>query len=946
MATERILGRADELAVIERFLDSIPDGPARLLAVTGPAGIGKSTLWNAARAAARSRTGLTLLRARATSAERDLAYGALADILGPIVETGRDALPPPQRDALDGVVLLAARPGGIADPRTIGTAVLGLLRRAALERPVAIFIDDLPWVDAASAAALEFALRRMDAEPIGIIATIRTGESAPRPTLPDAVSSDRRLEVALGAVSLAVLHHLVLERAGAILSRPQLIRLEAASGGNPLLALEMAAELQRRGRWPLPGEPLPIPADTAALIGDRITRLAVPARELLFVAAAMARPTVEYLRAAIGSGADEALEQAVNAGLIDTTARGEVRLIHPLMAAAATDGIGLARRRRLQRRLAYVATSVEDRGRHVALAAAEPSERDASDVAAAATSARQRGAVAAAAAWAEVAADLTPAATPGIAAGRRLLAARWHSEIGATEAALILLDAVVGGLPAGDDRAQALLLRAQIDGWQNGPRAAAQGAERALADAVEPDLRARLLLRIAVDLADLEPERAQQAVETALTELAQDPAADPDLLACALLQRAMLEVDMGRQADAATVARAAALLADAPRAGVNGVVPPESLRAHGLLAEWAAEHDDLETARELTARNLQRDLDQGHDRPAPINLADLTFFDIWLGDQREAEDHARLAAELANQTGASPQGRMAAASAAAVVAAHRGDHAAARAVIEEGLALSADLGDWQAMRLRATLGFVQLADGDHQGAATTLGSIVDDASAADRRSMVRNRLGGDLVEAAVAIGDWDRAVAAIETLDAAARTTRRPWVTVMAARGRALLHAADGELDAAQAAITEALDAATALPMPFERARTELIAGRIARRRKQRRLAGEHLDRARATFMQVGAGAWVTIAEAEVARLGRRTAQIDALTETEDHVARLAASGMTNREVAEAAFLTAKSVEGVLSRVYSKLGIRSRAELGAWMASAASSSERDSPVSD
>ena len=157
---------------------------------------------------------------------------------------------------------------------------------------------------------------------------------------------------------------------------------------------------------------------------------------------------------------------------------------------------------------------------------------------------------------------------------------------------------------------------------------------------------------------------------------------------------------------------------------------------------------------------------------------------------------------------------------------------------------------------------------------------------------------------------------------------------------------ARGDLEAADAKAGAALEAATGLGMPVEHARTQLIAGRIARRRKDRRRAGELLDAAAATFERVGAGAWLAIARAEAARLGRRVLDDpDALTETEDRVARLAASGRTNREVGEAVFLTPKSVEGVLSRVYQKLGIRSRAELGAWLAASSASSDRDSPIS-
>ena len=180
---------------------------------------------------------------------------------------------------------------------------------------------------------------------------------------------------------------------------------------------------------------------------------------------------------------------------------------------------------------------------------------------------------------------------------------------------------------------------------------------------------------------------------------------------------------------------------------------------------------------------------------------------------------------------------------------------------------------------------------------------------------------------------WTARGVVVDALQTSARQVPRPWVLTNAARGRALLRAADGDLDAAVTAVAEALREAALLPMPFERARTELIAGRIARRRKSKREAMSHLDRARAIFDELGARAWIEITDAELARMGRRAASSDTLTETETVVARLAARGLTNRQVGEAAFLTPKSVEGVLARAYGKLGIRSRAELGAWLRS-------------
>ena len=445
-------------------------------------------------------------------------------------------------------------------------------------------------------------------------------------------------------------------------------------------------------------------------------------------------------------------------------------------------------------------------------------------------------------------------------------------------------------------------------------------------------------MRIAFEIDAVGSPRAIAATDAAIAELvgrqedsdAARPAVaadgagggDPDLLACALLQRESLRLTAGIGIDRDATARAIALLGPEPRRTPDGDELPESLRAHALVAEGMIDLDDLAGGRRLQERELERNVAHGLDRALPIVTSELALTALWMGTWDDADRYANDALTFAAQAGATAQGRGAAMAVRAAVDAYRGDLDAAASVARDGVDLAASSGDWVRDRHETVLGFVALTRGDPATANDVLGRLYDRLHAIGDREMVVHRFVGDLIDAAAACGDLSRVRMVVLGLGASVRTVPRPWVMTMEARGRAVLAAAEGDLNAAMEAIDTALGHATTLPMPFEVARTELTAGLIARRRKERRRATEALGRARVTFERLGAARWVEIVDAELARTGRRTGATDELTETEDRVARLAASGLTNREVGEAAFLTPKSVEGVLARVYGKLGYR------------------------
>ena len=960
-----LLGRTDESGRIDAAL-AAADGPVAVCLV-GEAGIGKSAIWSAAVARARKRGDQTILTARATETERGLGHVVLADLLAPVVEPLLLRLPRPQAQALAAALLLDAAGGDhgtppdadpdaaivvTAEPRTVGTAVHAVLLALSEARPVLLAIDDLPWTDPASVAALGFAIRRLfdSGARIAILATARNGAGEAGPPSIPGVEPASVTTIEVGPVSLGVLHRLVLDRTGIVPTRPQLVRLEAASAGNPLLAIEIGRALARVGRWPLPGEPLPVPADIGRLVADRIGQLGPSDRDLLFIAATTSDPTVEGL--AVWSDLEAAtvaasIGRAVDAGLLDPSSRAtgdrsdRVSFAHPLYAAAAEAGLPAERQRAIHAVLAERSAGAEDRGRHAALAGDAPDAVAAQRIEDAAVSASRRGAPMLAGEWAAIAADRTPADDGADAARRRLLAARWLGDAGEVARARAFADRAIGELPPGDARAAGLELAAQMAGWVDGPSAVIPLASAALADARDPVLRARILLRLANEADHLGPVEALGYAEHAIAVLrdAEQPA-DPDLLACALLQAAALRFEAGLGDDAASVEEARRLLHRTADDDAAAAYLGERLRALQQLWVWDADHDRYAAALAGATLELERARAHGLDRPLPILEAEAALLAAWLGDLPLARRHAEDAAEAAALSD-HPQARSAGLSAVAFVALLAGALDRATSLSREGMA---SLPQWGFLleRHRATLGGAALARGDAVEATAILGALLDEELARGRREGVQARFAGDLAEAAVAAGDLDRAAAVLDLLDESLRLTPRPWLRVMAPRARALLFAARGDLEAADAAARDALAAAADLEMPMELGRTALIAGRIARRRKERRRAGTLLGEAIAIFERVGARAWLAIAEAETARLGRHAvADPDALTETEDRVARLAASGHTNREVADAVFLTAKSVEGVLARVYAKLGIRSRAELGAWLAS----SDRESPVS-
>ena len=385
-----VVGRDVELARVRRFLESVVLEPGALV-VDGEAGIGKTTVWAAAIGEAESR-GVRVLPARAAETEVQLSYASLADLVGAHFEETRSALPPIQQRAL-AAALLRAESDEPFQPRTIATAFVGMLASLAEAAVVLVAVDDVQWLDPASAGALSFAARRLPGG-VGLLLTRRGDPAEPLPLgLERAVPEGRLERLTPGPLSLAALHHLIRDRLGSAPPRPALARLADASGGNPFLALEIARALGADWSVLAGGAPLPVPRDLQAIARERVDGLSARGRYASLVAAAVSRPTRELILKAVApeDDAGTGLLEAEEAGVLVTEA-GRLRFTHPLLASALYGSATPERRRRLHEGLAAIVSDPEEQARHLALSTTEADERVAGQLEEAAGRAAKRGA--------------------------------------------------------------------------------------------------------------------------------------------------------------------------------------------------------------------------------------------------------------------------------------------------------------------------------------------------------------------------------------------------------------------------------------------------------------------------------------------------------------------------------------------------------------------------
>ena len=911
-----IVGREAELAALRRFVSDAADGPASLT-LAGEAGIGKTAIWTQARLEAEA-AGIWVLNCRCSPSDAALSFAGLGDLFDGLDPSELAALPAVQQDALSAALLISGDSDREPGSRVVGVAVLGMFRALTRSGPLLLAVDDVQWLDAGSRSVLSFALRRLDHEPVRLITSCRTG--AHGDITPDLGLTGERLMV--GPVSIGVMQRIIQAKLGHTLARPTLTRLHRATGGNPMMCLEMARALRRRGTEPSSSDPLPIPADFRVLVTERLRGFAPQTREVLLMTAALAQPTVTAVAAAVGNAAAAArcLEEAVVAGVLEVDGE-RVRFTHPLIASIPYADLSVAARRALHERLATTVTDPEEHARHAALASDDPSSIVAAALDSAVRHARRRGSIDAAAELAQLALSRTPASDADDLLRRTVDAARYLFLLGDPARARALLTVCLNATPPGPARVDALLLAASIASWENGDAAVARWCEQALTEAGEDTL---LLARSHATFAETSPSRADVDLfhaEAAVDLLETMTAPPAGLLANALTNVAMHRFRLGRGLAVSTLERAVALQAEADPI-------PVSDRAGLGLGMYLKVVDRFEESRAWLAIMRTCAVDEGDDSALPITLGHLAALECWAGEYDLAVALAREGREHAERMGIrAPMP----ASVHVLALAHQGHVEEARVLGERDLVADESAGFISAVALDLrSLGTAELMAGDVPAAADhLLRALFISSEEIGINEPALLRLHPDAVVALVALERFEEAEELTQQLDVATEANHHPWSTVMAARCHSLLKAASGEPAVALELLERAVVGHQRLPMPFEEARTRLLLGSLLRRTGRRTDARHELVIARAMFLRLGTPIQEREASAELASIGGRRRLENELTPVEQRIAALVAVGQTNREVATAMFTSVRTVESHLGRIYRKLGIRSRTELAA-----------------
>lgn len=893
-----VVGREHELERLAEFVAGVAS--ENVLVIDGEPGIGKTTLWEGALGLA-SRRDVRVLRARPTTAETALPFATLTDLLEPVEDDVWAELPAPQRGAL-AVALLRARPGDAPpDAAAVSRAVLNALRSLARDRPLVVAVDDVHWVDRASRESLAFAARRLLDADVRFLLARRPG---PATAVEAAAPRAAVQRVVLEGLSLGAVRRMLATRLGLTLSRRVLRQVFDATLGNPLFALELGRMLAARGPLTI-GEELMLPDSLEDVLGVRAAASPSARRALLCVALGAAATATE-VEDVVGM---DAVEEACDDGLLIVEG-DRARPSHPLLAAAVLKRAGRRERRELHRALADAVSEPERRARHLALAHGRADAGLAATIADGAAAAAARGATEQAVELAEHALRLTPAARAERA--ERVIELAEYL-LRAVEVARVrtLLEHELPSLPAGARRARGHLLLARVPQSQEEYD---HHLTRCIAESADaPEIRASALAEQALDAAVSWVERlgdAERQAQEARRLVSSGPAAVQAVQALAWVRilRGLPIADL-----------AEGLAANDERPDLfHSLSRVEGIRLgfRGLV------HD----ARAVFARELALAEQHGDDNARAALHHQLCELELRAGRCAVA---LRLADDVDAGEGLVRVGvRSHVTRVRAVAAAVRGDAVDAERWSAETLALVVGQ-RWDVLEVARARGIGALAAREPGRAVELLLTVwqhtvsegIDDPGAFP--------VAPDLVEASLEVGDVALAQSVVRRLATLAEHQEHPWGLATARRCRALVQLAQGGgLDEASAELVDAASAYERLGLAFDGARTLLALGRHARRGRKWAVARSALAEAAAAFEELGCAGWAEQAQAELGRVGgRRPRDAGGLTPTEGRVAEHAASGLSNKEIAQALFVTVHTVEAHLSQAYRKLGVRSRAQL-------------------
>jgi DNA-binding CsgD family transcriptional regulator len=909
-----LLGREREQTVLGGLLQDAREGRSAVLAIAGEPGIGKSALLAFAHEQAH---GMNVLRARGVQSEAHIPFAGLFEVLRPALGC-MDQIPAPQAAALESA--LALRPAAAGQDRfAIGAGTLSLLAAYTELAPVAVLLDDVHWLDGSSADALLFAIRRLVADPVAVVLTVREGE----PSLLDGSGLETLHLTGLDPASAAEL----LRQAGEPVSDELASRLQSETAGNPLALLELA-----RDRSWLDSVPLDAPLGTGTSVADayvqRFRSLPQRARDVLVLAAASdsgEMPALARAAASLGLDIDDLV--AAEAVALITVRDARVEFRHPLVRSAVYGDAPAAQRRAAHRSLADALpdSEADQRAWHLALAAFGPDDVAASALEQAGLRARSRSAY-------EVSSR---------AFERGALLASQEAERGW----LLYAAADAAWLGGHADRAEVLLSRARKDAAGDDLLVSVEQLRGHIATRRGPVGEAQQILLAAAELAARsDPERAVVMLAEAANAsfYAGDTAT---MLQAASRAAALVPPDASnRTIFFASIAQGTALIfagegakgAGAIREAVERLQRSDELRDDPRLLAWAAMGPlwlrEADTGQELTGRALATARRQSAVGVLPFLLTHVAIEQVAAtGRWAEAQAGFHEAIDLARETGqrtdlASGLARL------GWLEAWQGRSDQSRAHATEALAMSRELGlVVSEVWALAALGDLEAGLGRPEAAVTRF----EDQLAVLRSHEILDvdiSPEPELVDLYLRLGRGQEAAEAAEAFERGATTKAQPWALARAARCRGLL-AAEDDFDHH---FSTALVLHEQTPDAFETARTRLIYGSRLRRGRHRILAREQLRAALDTFERLGAVPWSEMARAELAATGetarrRHPAALTELTPQELQIALRIAGGVTTREAAAALFLSPKTIEYHLRNIYRKLAVTSRTELAAAM---------------